>query len=329
MSASDTAVSKLVALAIAVAESTSTEQMLLSPFEEGSIARAEEYHIGAADIADNDVTSMLTVRDMLDSYRRSAIAHIRSSAVLMGSDRSTTPLLSIAALIRISCEASGIAFWLSDPELPWNERLKRCNQLQFKMIADALRPSKQFAKVLSTSLIAKNIAEYRDAKINVIDFAKRRDWDYHGQLPSNSNWSKAIPSFTQIIRDLLIYGGQPAAAGQMLYSVGSGAVHSNPLLVDLALGQLEPMAEQYSAALKIKHALWFHSLLEDRITKWTDWNNEVDWLDDLQQISQTLLILYLQETQCSPGSTEGRQEVRQHFSEVFELMRDRKDEDTQ
>ena len=159
MSASDTAVSKLVALAIAVSESASTEQMLLSPFEEGSIARAEEDDIGAADITDNDVTSMLTVRELLDSYIRSAIAHIRAAAVLMGSDRSTTPLLSIAALSRISCEASGIAFWLSDPELPWNERLKRCSQLQFKMFADALRPSKQFAKVLSTSLIAKNIAD--------------------------------------------------------------------------------------------------------------------------------------------------------------------------
>ena len=329
MSASATAVSKLVALAIAVAESASTEQMLLSPFGEGSIARVEEVDIGAADITDNDVTSMVTVRELLDSYRRSATAHIRAAAVLMGSDRSATPLLSIAALSRISCEASGIAFWLSDPKLPWNERLKRCNQLQFKMFAEALRPSKQFAKVLSTSLIAKNIVEYRDAKINVIDFAKRRDWDYHGQSPSNSNWSKAIPSFTQIMRDLLIYSGQPAAAGQMLYSVGSGAVHSNPLLVDRALGRLEPVAEQYSAALKIKHALWCHHLLEGQITKWTDWNNEVGWLDELEQISQTLLNLYQQETQCSPGSTEERQEYRQYFSEVFELMRDGNDEDTQ
>ena len=326
-SKSDTAVSKLVALAIDVAESASLGQVLLSPFEGCSIARVEEDDIGAAGITDNDVTSMLTVRNMLGSYSRSATAHIRAAAVLMGSERSTPPLLPIAALSRISCEASGIAFWLSDPELPWKERLKRCNQLQFKIIEDALRSSTKFTEVLPTSWNKTVIAHYRDEMTNLIDFAKQRKWNHQGQPPSISNWSKAIPSSTQLMRDLVMSIGEPAAVGQMLYSVGSGVVHSNPNLVDLALDQIKPVAGQYSAALKIKTALRFHHLLMNRITKWTDWSTEGDWFDELEQIYQVLRNLYLHEMRCSPDPTGELQAYQQHLSEVLELMRDRKDED--
>ena len=301
-STSDTVVSKLVALAIGVAESASKGQMFLPPFEECSIARVEENSIAAAGIIDSDVTSMLTVRQMLDSYSRSAIAHMRAAAGLLGLDRSSPPVLSIAALSRISCEASSIAYWLSDPELHWNERLKRCNQLQSTMFEEARRPSKKFAKVLSTSFIETKLAEYRAEATSVIDFAKQRDWNHDGKPPSNSNWSEGIPSFTQLIREVVTSIGESPAVGEMLYSVGSGVVHSNPIMVDLALDQITPAAGQYAAALRIKTALRFHHLLMDRIAKWTDWETDGNWFDELERICQVLLIRHLHEMQSSLGS---------------------------
>ena len=327
-STSDTIVSKLVALAIGVAESASTGQVFLSPFEECSIARVEENGIAAAGIIDSDVTSMLTVRQMLDSYSRSAIAHMRAAAVLLGSDRSSPPVLSIAALSRISCEASSIAYWLSDPELHWDERLKRCNQLQFTMFEEARRPSKKFAKALSTIFIETRVAGYRDEATSVIGFAKQRDWKHDGKPPSKSNWSEGIPPFTQLMREVVTSIGESPAVGDMLYSVGSGVVHSNPILVDLALDQITPAAGQYAAALRIKTALRFHHLLMDRIAKWTDWETDGNWFDELERICQVLLIRYLHEMQSSLGSTGELHELRQHLSELLELMQDRKDEDT-
>ena len=324
--ASDTAVRKLVALAIDVTDRASTGQIFLSPFERSSIAGVEEIDMLAAGITDNDVTSMLEIRQMLDSYDRSAIAHIRAAAVLMGSDRSAPPLLSIAALSRISCEASSIAFWLSDPELNWDARLQRCNHLQFRMLEDGLVPSKKFAKVLSTPFIEAKLAEYREGMNDVIDFAKRRDWKHEDQSPSNSNWSKGIPRFTQFMRDLVESKGEPATVGQMLYSLGSGVVHSNPILVGLASHQVTPVAGQYSAALKIKNAMWCYRLLMDRTAKWTDWETGGDWFDEVQRICQVLQSLYEHEIQCLPDPTEELKEYQRHLSEVHQSRRDRNDQ---
>ena len=125
-----TALGLLVEISNRVAESAATGQMLLCPFEGFFIASTEKHDMDAAGITNDDVTSMFTVRMMLDSYIRSATEHMRAAALLLGSG-DTTPLLSIAALSRISCEASGFAFWLSDPDIGWNVRLKRCNQRRF------------------------------------------------------------------------------------------------------------------------------------------------------------------------------------------------------
>ena len=195
MPSSETVVSELAVLAISVAEGASTGQMLLAPFEERSIARVEEQDMAIAGIIGNDVTSMSTVRRMLESYSRSAIAHIRSAAALMGSDTNSPPVLSIGALSRISYEASSIAYWLADPDLHWGERLKRCNQLQFSMIEEALRPSKKFAEVVPTSFIETRLSEYEDEASSLIGFAIQQGWNHQGKPPSINSWSKGIPSF--------------------------------------------------------------------------------------------------------------------------------------
>ncbi len=322
MSTSATAVRDLVALSIGVAESAATGQILLCPFERFSIAKTEKDDIAAAGITDEDVTSMFTVQTMLDSYIRAATEHIRAAAVLMGSNESTMPLLSIAALGRISCEASGVAFWLCNPDLCWEDRLRRCNQLQFKMIKDALRGSKDFRDLFQTSWIDRSIDGYKNQEDTVLDWARQRSWDYQGSPPSRSNWSKEVPTFTQLVRELVESSGEPAVLGQMLYSVGSGAVHSNPILVDRSLYELTPASRQYSAALKLKTALRCYCLLRDRIAEWTGWEPETDWFGAVEHRVQRLFIAHLSELPYLPVTAEEIQEYRQHLSEVFELAWD-------
>ena len=285
----------------------------------------ERHDSDAAGITNDDVTSMFTVRMMLDSYIRSATEHIRAAGLLLGTG-GTTPLLSIAALSRISCEASGFAFWLSDPDIGWDIRLKRCNQLQFLMIQETLRGSKGFADHFPTPWVQKRTEELRAEKTAVIEWAKQRNWDSQGKSPSFSNWSEDIPSLTQLMRDLVASSGEAAAMGQMLYSVGSEAVHSNPILVDRAVYEITPIARQYSAVLKIKTALRCYHLLRVRIEEWAGWASETEWFNTVERIGQVLLDPYLRELPYLPLSMEQIQEYMQHLSAVFESAWNRSDE---
>ena len=329
MPTSAAAIRALVALSRSVAENAATGQMRLRPFGEFSIARAEERNIATAGITDEDVTSMFAVRALLDSYVRSATEHIRAAALLMESGGGTTPLLPIAALSRISCEATGVAFWLADTDLGWEDRLKRCNQLQFKLIKDALRGSTGYGNLFRTPWIEKALEDDQSYMTEVIDTAKLRRWDYKGKSPSRSNWAKAIPTYTQMMRHLVQSSDEPADLGQMLYSVDSGVVHSNPILVNRALNELTPVAARCSAALRIKTALRCHLLLADRITDWTDWEAEPDWFSEVERSCNVLLELHLQELLDVSASSEETQRYVQHLSAVFELLADRNDRGAQ
>ena len=321
MPMSDEATRAFVARAVDVAEGVSAGLLSLSLFDEDSIAGVERTEMVAAGITGFDVTSMLTVQALLESYSRSAMAQARAAAVLMDSDRSPGSVISIAALSRMSCEASGTAFWLSDPEIRWDERLKRCNQLQFKAIADALGSSEKFAKEVSTSWIEGKLAEYRDEMTELVNFAKQHEWHHDGRAPSGSSWSNEIPTSTQLMRDMMTYSGESAAVGQMLYSLGSGTVHSNPILVDLALNQITPVAAQYSAAFRIKTAFRCHYLLMGRMAQWTGRKFDTSWYDELEQICEVLRLHYLCELQSLADSTDGLKEYLRHLSEVFESTR--------
>lgn len=315
----------LVEISNGVAESAATGQMLLCPFEDFSIASTERDDVDAAGITNDDVTSMFTVRTMLDSYIRSATEHIGAAALLISTD-GTIPLLSIAALSRVSCEASGFAFWLSDPDIGWNTRLKRCNQLQFFMIEKVRSGSKGFTDILQTSWVQKRTQELLDERAAVIEWAKLRDWDSQGRPPSFSNWSDDIPSLRQLMGDLAESSGEPAAIGQMFYSMGNEAVHSNPILVDRAVYELTPIARQYSAVLKIKTALRCYHLLRVRIAEWTGWEPETKWFDTVEQIGQAFFYPYLRELPYLPLPMEQMQEYMQHLSAVFEWAWSRSDE---
>ena len=192
----------------------------------------------------------------------------------------------------------------------------RCNQLQFKMFEDAVRGSKGFSDILQTSWTEKRIEEYQDGRTIVLDWAKESGWNHDGHPPSRSNWAKAIPSFTQLTRELVESAGEPAVVGQILYSTLSGVVHSNPILVGTALDELPQAARLYSAALRCKAALGFYYLLMDRISRWTGWISNTDGFHTAERVCQELFLLYLDETPHLFDSPEELREYLQHIHNV-------------
>ena len=319
MSTRDQATSDLVEVLMDVAAHGDLlgHMLLSSEFMDSSIAKSEEDAASIAGIRTGDVTSMFIVRMMLGYYLRSSTEHIRAIATLMESVEPALSLLSIAALSRISCEASGVAFWLSDTAIGWNDRLKRCNQLQFKAYEDAKRGSRSFERILETSWTEKKMAEYEEEMAAALGWADLRGWDCADEAPSRSNWSREIPSFTQMMCDLVESSGEPAALGKALYSGGSGVVHSNPILVSMALDELTPAAREFSAALRCKTALHFYWLLTHRINAWTGWQSDADWLDTAKRACATLFAPYVKDLPSMLDSDEELEEYLQHVSDAI------------
>ena len=292
-----------------------------SEFMDSSPAKSEEDAASIAGIKTGDVTSMFMVRMMLDAYTRSATEHIRATGALLGSGQPTMPLLSIAALSRISCEASAVAFWLSDPTISWDDRLRRCNQLQFKAHEDARRGTKSFERILQTFWTEKKIVEYEEETAATLDWANLRRWDCAGAPLSRSNWSNEIPSFTQMMCDVVESSGEPSVLGRALYSGGSGVVHSNPILVGMALDELTPAAREFSAALRCKTALRFYCLLIHRINEWSGWKSDSDWFDTAERACATLFSLYVEDLPTLLPSDQELDEYLLHVSSAITWSR--------
>ncbi|MCY3649509.1 MAG: hypothetical protein OXG40_07200 [Acidimicrobiaceae bacterium] len=309
------AIERLAELSIDVAESASTLQLPSRAFEVSSIARMEESLMAAAGITDEDLTCMASVREMLDTYTRSATEHIRAAAVLMSSGEPDIPVLSMAALSRISSEASNVAFWLCDPDISWSDRLKRCNQLQYKMLDDALQGSQSFSKYCPTPAIVVEIEAFREYRDRVLNWAKQRNWSQEGRPPSRKGWLRAI-RFTQLMRELAESSGAGPDFGQILYSSGSGTVHSNPILVERALFGFAPEVARYAAAIKVKQALRCHCLLMERVEKWTGWLVDTRWFNEVEDIYWLLF------NQLPP---DVRQEYEQRLSAIVRFAQSRGD----
>ena len=323
MSTRDQAIHDLVELGLDVAAHGDLlgRMLLSSEFMASSVAKSEEGALSIAGIKTGDVTSMFIVRIMLGSYIRAATEHIRAAALLIESDEPALPLLSIAALSRISCEASSVAFWLSDPAIGWADRLKRCNQLQYKAFEEAKAGSTSFSTIIETSWIEKKIDEYEEEMIVALNWANEKGWTCNGRPPSRSNWGKAVPSFNQLTRDLVKSSGEPAVLGRALYSGGSGVVHSNPILVGMALDELTPAAREFSAALKCKTALRFYCLLTHRVNRWTGWQADTDWFNTAERACAVLFPLYVKDLPNQLDSDEELQEYLQHISDAITYSR--------
>ena len=298
---------QLAQLAYAVVADSGLEQLLVRPFESGSEGREEEIHMVVNGVDDLAPTSMFSIRAMLDAHARAALEHLRASAVMLDGSRAEPPLLSIAALGRISCEASATAFWLAEPEIGWRDRLARCNSLQRHASRHWMRQGEQQVNLFETSPTLQHLEQWR------AEHSEMDAWREQMGLED-----LRVPQYTNLMQELTELGGQESAAvGRLLYSLGSDSVHSNPVMVERALGGLSPAASTYSAALKIQTSLRCWRCLHLRICGWAGWEPAADPVAASEHITHSLMMGHLGDVAQLPWEREDIMGYIQHVQEVL------------
>ena len=303
----DQAVSQLAQLAYAVAADSGLEQMLLRPFEWGSDGRDEESHMFANGVDDSAPTSMFSIRALLDAHARAALEHLRASAVLLDQSGAEPQLLSIAALGRISCEASATAFWLAEPGIGWRARLARCNGLQRYSVQQRVKQGQQQVELYATSPSRQALGQLRELLSEMDEWREQMDLE-----------DVRRPSYSDLMQALAENDGQESAeAGRLFYALGSSSVHSDPLMVERALGGLSPAASTYSAALKIQASLRCWRWLHLRICEWSGWEPAHDPMATSERITLDLMMGHLGDVARLPWPREDIMGYIQHLQETL------------
>ena len=303
----DQAVSQLAQLAHAVVADSGLGQLFVRPFESGTVAHEEECDMVANGVDDGSPTSMLSIRAMLDAHARAALEHLRASVIMLDRSRAEPPLLSIAALGRISCEASATAFWLADPEIGWRDRLARCSGLQRHALHRRVKQGQLQVDLFETSPNRQALGQLRTNVSEMDEWCEQMGLEYVGK-----------PSYTHLMQELAESDGQDSArAGGLFYALGSDSVHSDPLAVEHALGGLSPAASTYSAALKIQASLRCWRWLHLRICGWAGWEPAADPVATSEHITHSLMMDHLGDVARLPWPREDIMGYIQHLQELL------------
>ncbi len=251
------------------------------PVELSSTAASEEREsTGDAASLEPYQTSMRTVRHFLSGYLQAAGQQLLSAAWLLHC-QGAGALVSIRTLVRASCEASSLAFWLCELDIDVDERLRRCNQLQVRSWDIAYTMAWMHAGVLSSqqdSASAAKCLQYRD---QTLAWAHNRSWTgrsrkSRGRTPTAKQWIAEIPTITELLGQMTATIDCGSELGKALYKSLSGTAHADPLSVLSDLWEEGPVSPSYRATLAVGTAVGTYGLMVQRISLWTGWENNID-----------------------------------------------------
>ena len=182
----------------------------------------------------NHKTTLVHTNNFARSLIRSSFDHL---AAATNAALDTGPVIrwSSLALTRSLIEASAGCLWLVDPDLDLETRLRRTNQMLVRScheMAHMLPDSNdEIPRLISVEPRLKSTClEVRDSALK---WAVGQGWNCNnGKSITRARWIGAIPSQTEIVT--LASKGGPEYSRD-LYSMLSGAVHSQPALMVLAI----------------------------------------------------------------------------------------------
>ena len=191
---------------------------------------------------------------------------------------------SALSLTRSLIEASVECFWLADPALDLETRLRRTNQMFVKSCHDMLRilpdDNETNHRLLSVDPKARAVClEGRDAALK---WAVAQGWSCDNGKPITLNrWIGAVPAYREAV--VLMAQAAPLLASvggpdywKDMYSMLSGATHSQPGLVALSLRD-EPDAFLDRALMILGLGLTFYTEALKRYADFMGWHDsEID-----------------------------------------------------
>ena len=207
------------------------------PAESGSVfSRQAEACEEQYTAVGNHKTTLIYTNNFAKSLVHSGLDHLKAttSAAL---DTGSTVRWSSLALTRSLIEASVECLWLVEPTLDVDTRLRRTNQMLVRAGHEMARmlpdPEDSTPRLVSIDPKARAVSlEVRDA---ALEWAKAQGWTCHsGRAITRNRWVAEIPGRKELVA--LAAEGAPTF-GQDVYSMLSGATHSQPLLMALAISE--------------------------------------------------------------------------------------------
>ena len=184
----------------------------------------------------NHKTTLIYTNNFAKSLVHSALDHLKA-ATSAALDTGSTVRWSSLALTRSLIEASVECLWLVEPTLDVDTRLRRTNQMLVRAGHEMARmlpdPEDSTPRLVSIDPKARAVSlEVRDA---ALEWAKVQGWTCQGgRAITRSRWVAEIPGRRELVA--LAAEGAPTF-GQDVYSMLSGATHSQPLLMALAISE--------------------------------------------------------------------------------------------
>ena len=181
-------------------------------------------------------TTLTYTTNFARSFLNSGIDYLRAAtnaALATGSD----VRWSSFALTRSLIEASAECYWLVDPELDLDTRLRRTNQILVRGCHEILRmvPDGQDSGRRFMSVDPAVRATCLDVGEAALQWAIEQGWKCNsGKSITRNRWIAEIPGHKEAVA--LAGQGEPAY-WKDVYSVLSGATHSRPFLMAFAISE--------------------------------------------------------------------------------------------
>ena len=185
---------------------------------------------------DNHKTTLTDTANLTNNLIHSGFDYLKGATDAALNTGSVVRWSSLS-LTRSLIEASADCLWLADPTLNLDTRLRRTSQMFVRAYGEILRllpdPQETTPRFLSIDPGAKaTCLEARDAALK---WAIAQGWTCgNGKTITPARWIGEIPSHKELVA--LAAQGEPDY-WKDVYSMLSGATHSQPLLVTLSLSE--------------------------------------------------------------------------------------------
>lgn len=250
--------------------------------ESSSTAASEEAMYFNDTPSDNRFpTSAKAVRVFLSLYLQAAGQYSHSAAYLLNL-HGPDAIMSIRTLARASIEASSLAFWLCEPDIGADERLRRCNQLQVRSFNNAYKNEMVNLRIEpDLSEHKRRASQYQHSRDQALEWAHNRGWTgrsrkSQGQRPTMKQWIGEIPSKTELLGRITEAVGHGVFPGKSVYMSLSGTAHSDHLMTITDSSEPTSPLTFYRAVLALTVSVSIYALLVNRVYVWSGWKFDME-----------------------------------------------------
>ena len=232
--------------------------------------QAKAYEESYAEV-DNHQTTLVHTQNLAKNLVHGGLDYLKS-ATAATLNTGSLARWSALSLTRSLIEASADCLWLVDPKLDLDTRVRRTNQMFVRSCDEMLRmlPDRQSttSRFLSIDPVAKTVC--LKARDSALEWAKAQGWACaNGKAITRKTWIGEIPSHKAMVA--LAAEGEPDY-WMDVYSMLSGATHSQPLLMTLSLGD-EPETHLDRALMVLDIGISFYTDALRQLAEFMGWRD--------------------------------------------------------